>query len=123
MRKLFLLLIITLMSLSLMAERIEKSTALNVAKTIMPQSQLVDISSKTGFNNFYIFSDDNSFVIVAADDRATPILGYSNEFPFVVENMPKNINYWLTSLNDEIQYAIDNAIMANAFKKIPKKAG
>ncbi len=113
MRKLFLLLIITLMSLSLMAERIEESTALNVAKTIMPQSQLVDISSKTGFNNFYIFSDDNSFVIVAADDRATPILGYSDEFPFVVENMPDNINYWLTSLNDEIQYAIDNAIAAS----------
>ena len=113
MRKLFLLLIISLMSLSLMAERIEESTALNVAKTIMPQSQLVDISSKTGFNNFYIFSDDNSFVIVAADDRATPILGYSNDFPFVVENMPENINYWLTSLNDEIQYAIDNSIAAS----------
>ena len=113
MRKLFLLLIISLMSLSLMAERIEESTALNVAKTIMPQSQLVDISSKTGFNNFYIFSDDNSFVIVAADDRATPILGYSNEFPFVVENMPSNINDWLLSLNEEIQYAIDNDIPAS----------
>lgn len=113
MRRIVLLYLISLISFSLMAERVENVTALNVAKTIAPDSELIDLSSNSIFNNFYIFSGDHSFVIISADDRATPVLAYSNEFPFVVENMPDNINYWLTSLNDEIQYAIDNNVVAS----------
>ena len=101
------------MTFSLMAERIEKATALNVAKTVSSNPELIDISSNANFSNFYIFSGGNGFVIVSADDRATPILAYSNEFPFVIEKMPDNINYWLTSLDNEIQYAIDNNIVAS----------
>lgn len=96
----------------MMAENVEKSIALNVAKTFMPETEFVVLET-TDFVNFYIFSSENSFVIVSADDRATPILAYSNEFPFVVEEMPDNITYWLTSLNDEIQYAVDNDVVAS----------
>lgn len=113
MKKLFVLFLVLSITFTMMAERVDKGVALNVAKTIIPTSEFKDLGPMTDFNNFYIFSDDNSFVIVAADDRSTPILGYSNEFPFVVENMPSNINDWLLSLNEEIQYAIDNDIPAS----------
>lgn len=113
MKRLLLLLSFSFLSLSMMAERIEYSMALNIAKTILPESQLTNLSSKANYNNMYIFSGENSFVIIAADDRATPVLGYSQEYPFVIENLPKNINRWLTSINDEIQYAIDNNIIAS----------
>ena len=33
---------------------------------------------------FYVFGNASGFIIVAADDRVTPILGYSNEGPFIV---------------------------------------
>ena len=96
-----------------MAERVDKGVALNVAKTIIPTSEFKDLGPMTDFNNLYIFSSDDSFVIVAADDRSTPILAYSNEFPFVVDEMPNNINSWLFSIDNMIQYAIDNDIPAS----------
>ena len=89
MKRLLLLLSFSFLSLSMMAERIECSMALNIAKTILPESQLTNLSSKANYNNMYIFSGENSFVIIAADDRATPVLGYSQEYPFVIENLPK----------------------------------
>ena len=113
MKKLFLLLLIVSMSLSMTAERVEKHLALKVAETFMPNSEFVDLSKTIDYKNFYIFSTENSFVVVSADDRVMPILAYSDDFPFVTEEMPANISYWMNSLNDEIQYVIDNDIAAS----------
>src|SRR5690349_19880582 len=48
-------------------------------------------------NYFYVFNagDKNGFVIVAADDNVTPILGYSNEGEIVEKNIPTNVAKWL----------------------------
>ena len=113
MRKYILLLLALCTSLSLMAERIESHIAVKIAKTLMHGNEFIDLSKNTDYDNFYIFTTENSFVIVSADDRAKPILAYSNEFPFITENIPDNISYWLNSLDDEIQYAIDNDIKAS----------
>ena len=37
---------------------------------------------------FHIFNTPNGFVIVSADDCATPILGYSEEGQFDMDNIP-----------------------------------
>ena len=113
MKKSFLLLLTLCMSLSLLAERVDKNLALKVAKTFMPESEFTDISRNTTHNNFYIFTTESSFVIVSADDRVTPILAYSNEYPFMTENMPDNVSYWMNSLDDEIQFAMDNDVAAS----------
>ena len=104
MKKIFLLLLLLSISLSMTAERVEKHLALKVAETFMPNSEFVDLSKTIDYKNFYIFSTENSFVIVSADDRVMPILAYSDDFPFVTEEMPANISYWMNSLNEEIQY-------------------
>ncbi len=101
------------MSLSMTAERVDKHLALKVAETFMPNSEFVDLSKTIDYKNFYIFSTENSFVIVSADDGVMPILAYSDEYPFIVENMPVNVSYWMNSLDDEIQYVIDNNIVAS----------
>lgn len=45
----------------------------------------------------YIFNrEDGGFVIVAADDRVTPILGYSENGHFDAENCSENFRYWLS---------------------------
>lgn len=46
---------------------------------------------------FYVFNRANGsgFVIVAGDDAAIPILGYSTEGIFSYDNMPSNLRQWL----------------------------
>ena len=48
------------------------------------------------------------FVIVAGDDRVQPILAFSDEGPFVTENMPEHIRFFLDGYSEEIQYIVDN---------------
>ena len=58
------------------------------------------------FNNLYILTaiDTHGFVIVSADDRVIPILGYSDENSFDVTNMPPNLVEWLMGYEQQIQY-------------------
>ena len=60
---------------------------------------------------FHIFNTPNGFVIVSADDCATPILGYSDEGrPFDLENIPIQLQGYLQSFVEQIQYGIENRL-------------
>ncbi len=65
--------------------------------------------------HYYIFnsSSNDGFVIVSGDDCATPILGYSTEGCIDLSNIPVQLEDLLQVYSDEIQYAIDNNILAN----------
>lgn len=53
-------------------------------------------SSERGEACFYVFNQGQSgFVIVSADDRFRPIVGYSDEGPFVTENMSPELAFYL----------------------------
>ena len=104
---------------SMMAERVTPETARKVAFTFLNNNgaksdQLTDLSKASGFPNLYIFTTEESFVIIAADDCVKPILGYSLSGTFVAEDIPSNVNGWLKGYNDEIQNAIDSKIKATA---------
>ena len=77
-------------------------------------TMLKSTSSKTVY--FYVFGTENNdcFVIVAADDRVTPILGYSDENGFSADNMPPNLKWWLGEYAKQIQFAIENDIEPTA---------
>ena len=101
------------------AQEVSRSTAKRVAETFLNKNvrggrgahiQLQDITVETEFQNFYIFSADSGFVIVAADERVTPILGYSKTNRFVTEDMPDNLRCWLKGYDEQIQYAVDNQL-------------
>lgn len=111
MKKNLAIILLVFLSINLYAERVDKNTAMKVAKTMVNDVDLNNISTRS-YNNLYIFSGDNGFVIVSADDRVTPIIGYSNNNAFVLNNDMTNVAYWLDKANDEIQYAIDNDIEA-----------
>ena len=55
-------------------------------------------------NNYYIFnfSDNKGFVIIAADDKVNPILGYSLEKAFDIAKAPSNVLGWLKRYDEEI---------------------
>ena len=79
-----------------------------------PDKNFRNITSATTFRNFYIFNaDDGGFVIVAADDRAVPVLGYSDNGFINVDNLPANFQWWLGEYEREIDYAIENDIAAD----------
>lgn len=59
---------------------------------------------------FYVFdnADGPGFVIVAGDDAAKPILGYSFDSEFVVEDMPSNIKGWMDGISASVAMAREN---------------
>ena len=65
---------------------------------------------------FYVFGAENNegFVIVAGDDRVTPVLGYSHTNGFSVNDMPPNLKWWLNEYARQIEFAIDNDIEPTA---------
>jgi hypothetical protein len=65
-------------------------------------------TSEAGVNALYVFNYDQGFVVVAADDRAHPILGYTEGQPFDFEQAPDGLKYYLRYYARQIQYAIDN---------------
>ncbi len=81
---------------------------------ITRSADLMDVSAEAGFTNVYVFTTENSFVLLAADDRVQPILGYSLNGRFDVENMPDNKRAWIQEYSDAIQDAIDNQRSATA---------
>ena len=52
--------------------------------------------------------EDQGFIIVSADDRFRPVLGYSTQGHITEgEPMPDGLRYWLSFLNDEMQAAVE----------------
>ena len=111
MRKFLLILSLVFLSVHLYAERVDMNTAMKVANTVVKNVDF-EVMATRSYSNFYIFSSDNGFVIVAADDRVKPIIGYSDSNPFVLNENMTNVNYWLGKVNNEIQYVVDNDIKA-----------
>ena len=122
MKRLLLLLVLFSVSFASYAERVRSSVAKNVAKTMLPNAELVDISSESNFNNVYIFSSDNGFVIVSADDRAFPVIAYSDKNPFKVKDMSENVYSWLKSVDKGIQNIADNKGVASEAVKAEWKS-
>ncbi|MDR2084961.1 MAG: C10 family peptidase [Bacteroidales bacterium] len=61
---------------------------------------------------FYIFNSNanKTFIIVSADERVLPILGYSDEGCFDTNNFPPNMKAWLDGYAAEMDYifSLDN---------------
>lgn len=73
----------------------------------------------TNNQHFYVFNseDADGYVIVAADNVATPILGYSYSGSLDVDSMPENMRWWLSEYDREIQWAITQGIEPTADTK------
>ena len=59
--------------------------------------------AESPFAEVYVFNaDGGGFVLVAADDCARPVLGYSLTGSFRIEDMPANVRSWLEDYGREI---------------------
>ena len=64
---------------------------------------------------YYVFGlGEEGFVIVAGDDSAYPVLGYSDQGHISADVMPANLRYWLDSYAQEMAWAQANGMMNSA---------
>ena len=120
-RKLFFAALVLIFALPAFAKQVDVETAKNVARTFWTlnfgkhtRSPFSDVTPQTEFTKFYILNTGDGFVIVAADDIASPILGYSDAGNFDPQNIPVNMLGWLRGYENEINYGISNGITASA---------
>lgn len=108
---------ILLFANTMMANPVDSARAIQVAQSFMlgqtnSKAEFVEVSKQAGLTNMYIFASADSvgFVIVSADDRVRPILGYSESNPFDASKMPPNLRDWLMGYEMQIQYAKDENV-------------
>lgn len=66
----------------------------------------VKAPSDPSFTGVYVFSNaDQGYMVVSADDCATPLLGYSDRGAIDPANMAPSLKYWLDFYADEISSA------------------
>lgn len=112
-RVLFFLILLAMLPAVAMAEHVESARAQQAAKTFFNNNgvnanKLTDLSAESGFTNLYIYNADKGFVVMAADDRVQPVLGYSLTGSFDPDAMPDNVRAWLQGYSDEIQWTVEN---------------
>ncbi len=73
--------------------------------------QLVYTSSGSA-DYFYVFSGNNCFVMVAAEDGVVPILGYSTKTVFRGDHLPPNAVAFFESYNGQVKNVIEKSITA-----------
>lgn len=132
MKRNLLLTLIIAMSLPLFGNPVDENTAKQLAQNFwtennimsvkgdkifkkkMGDARFVNVAPQCGYSEFYIFNneDGKGFVIIAADDRVTPILGYSYENNFAAENLPPNLKGWLDGYAEQIQAAVEMRVTA-----------
>jgi hypothetical protein len=100
------------------AEKVAFNFLKNTDSRVVTPSMLSLVYSRK--DEFYVFSHENGFVIVAADDTSGPILGYSKESKFrppqnESDTLPGN-NFWgiLGSYGSQIRYGKAKNIPAHA---------
>ena len=88
----------------------------NTSKAGLPNIALVHSSEYTDDRGgkhvaYYVFGSDNGFVIIAGDDKAFPVLGYSYEGTFDLQEAPPGLIKLLFNYKKEIKkIATDNNI-------------
>lgn len=123
--KAFVLVLLMDLSLILHANPVDLNAAREVGMKFMNVNAKVSLRNidelrlattyRTADNQaaFYVFNVDNGFVIVSADDCATPILGYSDEGQFVSDDLPIQLEAYLRHFVEQIQYGIENHLEAD----------
>jgi hypothetical protein len=77
-----------------------------------PATSFKSASTKSATRDdlLYIFdiNQDEGFIIVAGDDHAAPILGYSFEHSFNATNIPDNVRKWMEGYKNQVRYVRSN---------------
>ena len=109
-----------LLIFTLMAAPIDQNKAQRVAGNIFaersnvgsPDSfniQSVDILDENDIDLLYVFQlDPEGFILVSGDDKVQPLLAYSFESNFILEDVPTNVAWMIDAYKSKVRYAIES---------------
>lgn len=109
MKRYILLLVLFKAFLLLNAAPVSREDASAWAASFLNQRSVTEV--KTSFEHFYIYNGERGFVMIAADDRVQPVLGYSHEGTFKID-MAESTWEWLCAYDRQIQDVLDAGIEA-----------
>lgn len=118
--------LIAICSINIQAAFVNPNTAKSVAQQFLSSQhgvtvdqELISLHKEMQVNNqtlIYVFNlahnRNHAFVMVAADDIARPILGYSLEDTFSYQNAPDHVIAWISDYEKSILWGIQNDIDA-----------
>jgi hypothetical protein len=119
MKKLTLLFISLFISLITFAGEVTEEQALQKAQQFMQGKKFkqknLRRAAAIGGKSFYVFNAEQNggFVIVSADDRTEPILGYADQGNIDVNKLPENTKKWLEGYEQQI-----NALRLSSLPKV-----
>lgn len=114
-KHLFIILALILGITSLQAKPVEVGTAQRLGQSFVQHKAMFAKNAVKGLELAYtyhatngmatafVFNFDGGFVVVAADDCSSPILGYSDHGNFDYETAPDGLRYMLSVLSDDIE--------------------
>lgn len=122
MKKSLLLAVVLLAFNSLFANPVDANLAKElgqkfVSANFVQKSNVLELvyteTSESGEPCFYIFNvSNNGFIIISADDVTRPILGYSENGVFDVDNIVPGVGFMMDIYKESISYAKENNIAA-----------
>lgn len=88
---------------------------IKMAPAMTAESKLVYSAEVDNLPMAYVFANaaNQGFMIVSADDVASPVLGYSDNSVIDPNNMPSNLKAWLDGYAREIAYAAQHPSFNN----------
>ncbi len=117
-KKLLFVGLLSIFSAVVMAEPVSQSEAVAKARSFfaskgVPVTMKAKVFRAPGMTAttdstalYYVINagNDNGYAIIAGDDRAPTVLGYSLSGTFSEDNMPDNMRWWLQEYGRQIQY-------------------
>ncbi|TRX42138.1 C10 family peptidase [Flavobacterium restrictum] len=94
------------------------SRVVNSNKTI---KEIVEHQTNKNKTAFYVINyNEGGFAVIAADNRVTPILAYSDSgsFSSIPSEIISPIKDWIIAEKEQIQYVIDNNLTQNKDRKL-----
>jgi PKD repeat protein len=124
LRKTILVALLLTISCNLFSKPVDLKTATRVAQNLIteragtwqPVISSVEILSDQNIPLIYVnhLNNGKGFILISADDRVYPVLGYSFEDGFKIENMPENIRFWVNGYKKQILDAIQLNLPADS---------
>ena len=120
--KFLILGLLTFLVTNIFADGISVEEARQIAKNYyfeksgIVQNKIIFEEEQTVFSKntaiYYIFNleEGKGFVLIAANDVISPIIGYSLENTFKIKEQPDNVTYFFQEYTDKTQYKIENNI-------------
>ena len=118
-RKLFVILALILGITTLQAKPVDVAKAQRLGrnfvqhKALFAKNKVQDLQlaytqrADNGMATLYVFNFDGGYVIVAADDSSSPILGYSDQGNFTYENAPAGLRFMLNEISNGIVTVVE----------------